>query len=65
MKEFLSAHHEFLYGVGAIWAFSALVGGMPEPDSSSGKAYRWLYGSLHLFAANLDKVGQSIKPPLA
>lgn len=56
--------HSFWIGIGVLWAFSALVGGMPQPDTASGKGYRWLYGSLHLFAANLDKVGQSIKPPL-
>lgn len=64
MKELLSSH-SFWIGIGVLWAFSAFVGGMPEPDSASGKGYRWFYGSLHLFAANLDKVKESIKPPLA
>ncbi len=60
----LLTNHSFWVGMGSLWAFSALVGGMPEPDQASGKAYKWLYGSLHLFAANLDKVKDSIKPPL-
>jgi len=57
--------HSFWFGVGALWAVSAFVGGMPEPDAASGKGYRWLYSSLHLISANLDKVAQGIKPPLA
>jgi hypothetical protein len=53
------AHHQFLLGVGSLWAFSAFVSGMPAPDSTSGKGYRWAYGSLHVFSANLDKFAQS------
>ena len=60
----LLANHGVWIGIGLMWSFSAFVGGMPEPDSSSGKGYRWFYGSLHMLAANLDKVGSSIKPPL-
>jgi hypothetical protein len=56
--------HMFWLGVVSLWAFSAIVGGMPEPDTTSGKGYRWLYGSLHLFAANLDKVKADIQPPI-
>lgn len=59
MSAFFHAH-AFWFGVVGLWAFSAIVGGMPAPDNSSGKAYRWLYGSLHLLAANLDKVSTSI-----
>ena len=57
----LIAQHGFWVGIGVLWAFSALVGGMPQPDQNSGRAYRWLYGSLHLFAANLDRVANNIK----
>jgi hypothetical protein len=57
MKIFI-AHHSFWLGVGAVWAFSAFVSGMPAPDDKSGKGYKWLYSSLHLLAANLDKVSQ-------
>lgn len=63
MKHLLHAH-PFWLGVGALWAVSAIVGGMPAPDEKSGKAYRWAYGSLHLFAANLDKVKDSIQIPI-
>jgi hypothetical protein len=63
MHAFLMAHL-FWVGVGALWFFSAFVGGMPAPDAASGKGYRWLYGSVHLFAANLDKVNQSVRLPL-
>lgn len=65
MGHFLAAHEQVFFGMGALWVFSAFVGGMPAPDTSSGKAYRWAYGSLHLLAANLEKVGQAVKPPLA
>lgn len=62
MKALLAAHG-FWVGIGSLWAFSAFVSGMPAPDDKSGKGYRWLYGSLHVFAANLDKVGQSMSLP--
>jgi hypothetical protein len=55
MKAFLS-QHLFWVGIGSLWAFSALVGGMPAPDEKSGKAYQWVYSSLHLLAANLNNV---------
>lgn len=45
-----------LTGVAAQWVFSAFVGGMPAPKPDSGTLYVWSYGSLHLLAANLDKV---------
>ena len=54
MKAFLAAHM-FWVGMGTLWFFSAFVSGMPEPDATSGKAYKWAYNSLHAFAANLDK----------
>lgn len=51
-------------GAIGLWIVSALVGGMPAPDQNSGKGYRWLYGSFHLLAANLDKVASSVNPPI-
>jgi hypothetical protein len=48
--------HPYVAGLASLWLFSAFTGGMPEPDASSGKAYRWTYNSLHLLAANLDKI---------
>jgi hypothetical protein len=43
----------------AFYAFMATVSGMPAPDDSSSKGYRWLYASLHTFAGNIDKVFSS------
>jgi hypothetical protein len=40
----------------AYYAVIAIISGMPEPDSSSGKGYRWAYSSLHIIAANFGKV---------
>ena len=59
---FLQAH-AYWSGIGTLWVFSAFIGGMPAPDSTSSKGYLWLYGSLHLLGANLDKVGQSVSVP--
>lgn len=64
MQAFLVHYQSFLLGAGGLWIFSAFVGGMPAPDQTSGKGYRWIYGSLHLLSANLDKVGGAINPPL-
>lgn len=59
MTQFLS-HHMFWVGIGSLWLFSAVAGGMPAPDSTTGKGYQWLYSSLHLLAANLDKVAPKL-----
>jgi hypothetical protein len=34
-----------------LWIFSAVVGGMPEPEEDSSFYYIWLYRSLHLLSA--------------
>ena len=41
------------------WAFSAVVGGMPEPDASTSVWYRWGFSSLHLLAGNVLTAVQS------
>lgn len=51
----------FFAGAGGQWLLSAFIGGMPPPTTASGMGYNWLYGSLHLLAANLDKVGPQYK----
>jgi hypothetical protein len=61
MKQFI-AQHGFYVGLGTLWAFSALVSGMPAPVDTDSKGYRWLYGSLHSFAGNLSNI--VIKPPV-
>jgi hypothetical protein len=37
------------------WVFSAFVSGMPQPTLTSSTAFIWLYTSLHVLAANVDK----------
>lgn len=44
------------------YVFSSVVSGMPAPDSGSGLGYRWAYASLHLLAANFDKVAAEWRP---
>ena len=63
MIEFFHAH-SYWFGIASLWLFSAAISNMPEPDSSSSKGYRWLYGTLHSLAANFQQVSTSIKPPL-
>ena len=41
------------------WAFSAVVGGMPEPDASASLWYRWGFSSLHILAGNVLTAVQS------
>lgn len=38
------------------WGLSAFIGGMDEPTPADTRGYRWMYRSLHLFAANLKNV---------
>lgn len=52
---------ETLAGYGV---FSAAISALPTPDATSGKGYRWLYAFAHGLALNLDKIKDSINPPL-
>lgn len=47
----------FFLGTAVMWFFSAFVSGMPAPAEikDAGWKYTWLYNSLHIAAANLDK----------
>ncbi len=36
------------------WVFSAIVGGMPMPTSTSSQAYTWAHDSLQILAGNLS-----------
>lgn len=54
MTQFLSAHPLLLPA--AMFMLSAAVSNMPEPDATSGKGYRWLYGTLHMLVGNLGNV---------
>ena len=56
--------HQAILGAAGVWVLSAAISNMPEPDTTSSKAYRWLYGFLHTAAGNLDKLGSAMKPPL-
>jgi hypothetical protein len=57
--------HQFIAGVVALWLFSAFVSGMPEPLQNSSRGYEWLYNSLHLFTANLNKAFAARYPTVA
>ena len=46
---------ELVSGAFAMWVFSAFVGGMPPPREFSSTGYVWLYRSLQLFAANINR----------
>jgi hypothetical protein len=35
-----------------LWVFSAITGGMPEPEQNSSFWYIWLYRTLHLMSAS-------------
>lgn len=35
----------------SLWVFSAITGGMPEPDERSSFGYIWLYRTFHLLSA--------------
>lgn len=56
--------HSPWFGAVVLWIFSAAVGAMPDPDNTSSKGYRWLYGFAHGLSANLDKVKNSIQLPI-
>ncbi len=49
------AAHPAIASLIAYWGFSAIVGGMPEPDENSSRGYQWAYNSLHILAGNLTK----------
>lgn len=50
--------HEVLFTLAAYYIFSSIVGGMPSPDEKSGKAYVWLFNSLHILAGNIARIPQ-------
>lgn len=49
----LITQHPAVFAIGAFWAFSAFVGGMPDQADSSSLAYKWLYRSLHILSGDL------------
>jgi hypothetical protein len=50
--------------VGAYFVFSAIVGGMPVPTSTSSSGYVWMYNSLHILSGNLTTAVQKDFPGL-
>lgn len=64
MHNFWAHAGSYITGAAGLWVFSAIVSGMPAPDQSSGKGYRWLYGTFHALAANLDKIAGGVNPPV-
>ena len=47
--------HPAITTIAAYWVFSAVIGGMPAPDTNSGRGYLWAYNSLHLLAGNVKE----------
>lgn len=45
--------HPAVFAIVAYWMFSAFVGGMPAPEETDGRKYRWAHDSLHILAGNL------------
>lgn len=45
----------------AYYFASAIISGMPAPSATDGKGYRWLYSTLHLFAANFGNIAAQWK----
>ena len=37
----------------------AVISGMPVPDQTSSKGYKWAYQTLHIFSANINRVAAS------
>lgn len=56
LLNFLIAHQLVCEGAG-LWLASAAVSTMPEPTQQDSVAYNWLYGFLHVVAANLNRFG--------
>jgi hypothetical protein len=54
--------HPAVLAIGTYWVFSALVGGMPEPDTSSSFLYRWAYSSFHILSGDLKNAVASRFP---
>jgi hypothetical protein len=57
------AAHPTLSTLGAYYVFSAIVSGMPDPDTTSSKGYLWLFKTLHLLAADWGAGLSSKLPP--
>ena len=57
--------HPAVFTIAAYWIFSALVGGMPAPTTTSNAGYQWAYASLHILAGNLVSAFQARYPTLS
>jgi hypothetical protein len=49
----LTPNQSFLFGVGALWVFSAAVSALDPPSSESGPFYRWFYKFAKMIAGDL------------
>lgn len=48
---------------GSYFVFSAFVGALPMPDTTSGKFYRFFFAFCNGLAANLSRAAVAIKVP--
>ena len=56
--------HQAIFALGGYFLFSAIVGGMPDPTTTSSTGYQWLFKTLHLLAGNITAAFQSKYPNL-
>lgn len=56
--------HPAVAAIAAYWIFSAFVGGMYVPTTTSSPGYTWLYNSLHILAGNLSAAVAARYPQL-
>lgn len=47
------------------WVFSAMVGALPTPDTTSGKGYVFLFRFLHSLSGNLNRAAVALHVPAA
>lgn len=59
----LSSHDSFLLGIGGLWTFSAAVGALQPPVTSSSAFYKWAYAFLKVISGDLGTVFGKYLPP--
>ena len=62
MESWITAHP--LTCIALYYLFSAIVGGMPEPEPNGSPYYLWLFNSLHIIAGNLNSLARVRYPAL-
>ena len=65
MTDFLALLHNWVFWtmLGGYWVFSAAVGAMETPSTTSGPKYRFLFRFAHLLAGNITRAAMAFKIP--